>query len=93
MGERKDARQLVAQMTLEEKASLCSGLNFWQLKGIEGLGLKPIMVTDGPHGLRKQAGVADHLGIGQSVPATCFPTACATACSFDRELLAEIGRA
>ncbi|MCL2544833.1 MAG: glycoside hydrolase family 3 C-terminal domain-containing protein [Clostridia bacterium] len=93
MEARRDAKELVAQMTLEEKASLCSGLNFWQLKGIKRLHLQPIMVTDGPHGLRKQAGAADHLGISQSVPATCFPTACATACSFDRELLAEIGGA
>ena len=93
MDEQKNAKQLVAQMTLVEKASLCSGLNFWQLKGIERLGLQPVTVTDGPHGLRKQAGSADHIGLRQSVPATCFPTACATACSFDRGLLAEIGRA
>ncbi|MDR2655250.1 MAG: glycoside hydrolase family 3 C-terminal domain-containing protein [Oscillospiraceae bacterium] len=93
MNERTRAKELVALMTLEEKASLCSGLNFWQLKGIERLGLKPVMVTDGPHGLRKQAGESDHLGINKSVPATCFPAACATACSFDAELLTEIGRA
>jgi len=87
------AKKLVVQMTLEEKASLCSGRNFWQLKSIERLGLKSIMVTDGPHGLRKQVGDADHLGIAQSVPATCFPAACATACSFDTDLLTDIGRA
>ena len=75
------AKDLVAQMTLEEKASLCSGLNFWQLKSIERLGLESVMVTDGPHGLRKQEGASDHLGIAMSVPATCFPTACATAYS------------
>lgn len=87
------AKELLAQMTLEEKAILCSGQNFWQTKGVPRLGIRPIMVTDGPHGLRKQAGNSDHLGINQSVPATCFPTAAATACSFDPELLREMGRA
>ena len=87
------AKDLVAKMSLEEKAALCSGANFWQTKDIERLGLPRVMLTDGPHGLRKQAGDADHLGIAQSVPATCFPTACATVCSFDRDLLTEIGRA
>lgn len=83
------ARDLVAQMTLEEKASLCSGGSAWTLKGIERLGIPEIFVTDGPHGLRKQNGP----GLGDSVPATCFPTACATACSFDRGLLFEMGAA
>lgn len=91
MNNNERAKTLVAEMTLEEKASLCSGDRFWHLKGIERLGLKPIMVTDGPHGLRKQAGGEDQLGINESVPATCFPAACLTACSFDRELLYEIG--
>ena len=50
------ARDLVAQMTLEEKASLCSGKNFWETKAVERLGVASFMVTDGPHGLRKQAG-------------------------------------
>jgi beta-glucosidase len=89
----KAAKELVAKMTLEEKASLCSGRDFWFLKGIPRLGLEPVMVTDGPHGLRKQAASADHLGINQSVPATCFPTAAASACSFDRSLLEDIGKA
>ncbi len=87
------ARELVSLMTLEEKASLCSGKDFWNLKGVERLGLKSIMVTDGPHGLRKQDGAGDHLGINKSVESTCFPTACATACSFDRSLMREIGNA
>ncbi len=91
MNNRDQAQQLVSQMTLEEKAGLCSGKNFWQLKGVERLGLEPIMVTDGPHGLRKQAGSADHLGLSQSVPATSFPTASASACSFDRDLLRRMG--
>ena len=85
------AKELVLQMTLEEKASLCSGKDFWHMKGIERLGLEEIMLADGPHGLRKQEGGSDHLGINKSVPATCFPTASATACSFDIELMKDIG--
>lgn len=87
------AKELVKQMTLEEKAGLCSGKSFWYLKGIDRLGLTSIMVTDGPHGLRKQAGDSDHLGLHDSVPSTSFPTACATACSFDPELLERMGEA
>ena len=93
MSIKERARELVAQMTIEEKASLMSGLNFWYLKSIDRLGLPSIMVTDGPHGLRKQADSGDHLGINESVPAVCFPTSAATACSFDRELLRRIGEA
>ncbi len=87
------AKELVAQMTLEEKASLCSGKDCWNLKGITRLGLASIMVDDGPHGLRKQVGSTDNLGIGDSLPAVCFPTASAMACSFDVDLAAEVGRA
>lgn len=87
------ASNLLKQMSLEEKAGLLSGKNFWQLKGIERLGLKPVMITDGPHGLRKQEGNSDHLGLNKSVPATSFPTASATACSFDPELLHRMGQA
>jgi beta-glucosidase len=78
-------------MTLEEKASLCSGLNFWYLRGIERLGIPSIMVTDGPHGLRKQVGEADHAGLNNSVPATCFPTASALAATWNRELVHQVG--
>ena len=90
---REKAEELVVQMTLEEKVRLCSGMDFWHTNGVERLGLKPVMVTDGPHGLRKQAEEADHLGINQSVPATCFPPACASACSFDPKLLELVGEA
>lgn len=86
-------QKLLQQMTLEEKAGLLSGSDFWHTKDVERLGIKKMMVTDGPHGLRKQAGDADHLGLNKSVPATCFPTAAATACSFDTELLTEMGQA
>ena len=77
---------LVAQMTLEEKAGLCSGADFWHLKGVERLGIPGVMVSDGPHGLRKQDQEADHLGINDSIKAVCFPAACATAASFDEAL-------
>ena len=85
------AKDLVAQMTLEEKASLCSGKNFWETKAVERLGVASFMVTDGPHGLRKQAGESDHLGLNASVAATCFPPAAATACSFDPAMMRQMG--
>lgn len=85
--------KLIKQMTLEEKASLCSGKNFWELKSVERLGLNTILVTDGPHGLRKQAGDSDHLGLNMSVKATCFPTAVTTASSWAPSLLYEMGQA
>jgi beta-glucosidase len=87
------AMRLVSQMTLEEKASLCSGKNVWYLKSIPRLGLPGIMLTDGPHGLRKQLNSEDNIGLSASIPAVCFPTASALACSFDRELLEEVGSA
>ena len=77
-------KELVSRMTLEEKASLCSGLDFWHTKGVERLGIPSEMVSDGPHGLRKQDDKADHLGINDSIQAVCFPAGCATASSFNR---------
>lgn len=85
------AAELVARMSLEEKAAFCSGRDFWHMEANERLGMASIMLTDGPHGLRKQMGDTDHVGIGNSVPATCFPTACALASSWDRDLLREVG--
>jgi beta-glucosidase len=87
----KDLKELIGKMTLEEKAGMCSGLDFWHLKGIERLGIPSIMVTDGPHGLRKQAGSSDHVGLNESVPATCFPTASALAATWNRELVYQVG--
>lgn len=84
-------KQLISQMTLEEKASMCSGADFWHTKGIERLGVPASMVSDGPHGLRKQDDKADHLGVNESIKAVCFPAGCGTAASFNRELLAEMG--
>lgn len=83
---------LIDQLTLEEKASLCSGLDFWHTKPIERLGIPSVMMTDGPHGLRKVKESQNQIDIGRSEPATCFPTASSTSCSFDRELLFELGR-
>ncbi|MFC0214613.1 beta-glucosidase [Paenibacillus chartarius] len=89
----RDLKAMISQMTLEEKAGLCSGLDFWRLKGVERLGIPSIMVTDGPHGLRKQQGDTDHLGMFASVPATCFPSAAGMASSWDRELINRVGEA
>lgn len=88
---KRDIHALIAEMTLEEKADMCSGLDFWRLKGVERLGIPSIMVTDGPHGLRKQQGDTDHLGVFKSVPATCFPSAAGMASSWDRELIGKVG--
>ena len=88
---KRDVKTIVKQMTLEEKAGMCSGKDFWHLKSVERLGIPEVMVSDGPHGLRKQDKEADHLGANESIKAVCFPTACATACSFDRELLETLG--
>ena len=67
--------ELISQMTLQEKASLLSGANFWNTKPVPRLGISGMMLTDGPHGLRKQGGKVDHLGLNKSIPATCYPSA------------------
>ena len=84
-------KELLQKMTLEEKVSLLSGKDFWHLRGVERLGIPEIMITDGPHGLRKQNPDGEKSGLSNSVPTTCFPTACTTACSWDPELLYEMG--
>lgn len=89
--EREEIQNLISQMTLEEKAGMCSGADFWKLKCVERLGIPQVMVTDGPHGVRKQAEAADHLGINESEKAICFPAGCATASSFDRDLIRRQG--
>mgnify|MGYP002624457766 CR=1 FL=1 len=86
-------RELVAQMTLEEKCSLLSGLDFWHTKPVERLGVRSVMYSDGPHGLRKQDQAADHLGVNDSIKAVCFPAACGSTASFDRELVRAMGEA
>ena len=89
----RDLKKIVSEMTLEEKAGMCSGLDFWHLKEVEHLGIPKVMVSDGPHGLRKQDEKGDHLGINDSIKAVCFPPAVLSACSFDRGLMEEMGKA
>ena len=84
-------RKLVAQMTLEEKAAMCSGADFWHTEAVERLGIPASMVSDGPHGLRKQDQRGDHLGVNDSIKAVCFPAGCGTAASFNRDLLRTMG--
>lgn len=87
----KEIEKIIKELTLEEKISLLSGEDFWHLRGIERLNIPNIMVTDGPHGLRKQNESSDNVGISNSVPATCFPTASALASSWDDELIYKVG--
>ncbi|MUG23288.1 glycosyl hydrolase [Paenibacillus macerans] len=90
---KRNINELIAAMTLEEKAGLCSGDSFWATKAIERLGIPSITMTDGPHGLRKQAGESDHLGLNQSIPSTCFPPGAGLASSWNRELVQNVGKA
>ncbi|WP_432630179.1 glycoside hydrolase family 3 C-terminal domain-containing protein [Brotaphodocola sp.] len=83
--------KIVRNMTLEEKASLMSGKNFWETVNIDRLGIPSITLADGPHGIRRQAGNADHLGLNPSLRATCYPTASAMANSWDPKLGEEVG--
>ena len=83
---------VLEKLTLEEKAALCSGADFWHLKNIAGLDLQQIMVCDGPHGLRKQGASKENVGLSNSFPAVCYPTAATSACSWDPALLEEMGK-
>jgi len=84
----RDIKKLISQMTLEEKASLCSGLDFWHTKPIERLGIPSIRMSDGPHGLRKEETM-----FSKTVPATCFPPASCLSASWDRDLIERVGKA
>lgn len=84
--------EIISKMTLEEKASLLSGGEQFRSKAIERLGIHRMTFADGPHGVRKQAGSGDHLGLNESIPATCYPTASAIANSWDVDLGEELGR-
>ncbi|WP_250445738.1 glycoside hydrolase family 3 C-terminal domain-containing protein [Actinotalea sp. C106] len=88
-----DLHPALATMTLEERASLLDGADFWHTQGLEHHDVPSIMVTDGPHGLRKQPQEGDHLGVGGSIPATCFPPAAGLASSWDVDLLRRVGEA
>ena len=87
------AKEVISQLTVEEKCALLSGKNEWMSRDIKRLGIQSIVFSDGPHGLRKQGETGDHLGLGKSLPATCFPTAATVASSWDKELAVEIGEA
>lgn len=87
------AAALAAQLTLEEKAALCGGADHWHIAGVPRLGLAPVCLTDGPHGVRLQNTAGTGAQLHKSAPATCFPPACTTACSFDESLLAQMGAA
>ena len=82
---------LIKEMTLEETCCLLSGKDFWQTRSVERLGVPNMTLSDGPHGIRKQAGEGDQLGLNPSLPATCFPTAATVANSWDPALGEEIG--
>ena len=86
-------QDIVEKMTLEEKAAFLSGKGEWETRDIQRLGIPSIFCSDGPHGVRKQAGAGDHLGLNESLPATCYPTAATIANSWDEELGKEIGEA
>ena len=87
----KEIREIIDQLTLQEKASLCSGKDFWHTKEIDRVGLPSVLLSDGPHGLRKQKQSKDFSG--GSYEATCFPTASCLASSWDRDLLRRVGEA
>lgn len=84
---------LLEKMTIEEKAAILSGKTVWETRNVDRLGIPSIFCSDGPHGIRKQAGEGDHLGLNESIPATCFPTAATIANSWDESLGEEIGKA
>ena len=83
--------KIINQMTLEEKARMMSGKNTWETVDFPQYGIPSMTLSDGPHGLRRQAGAGDHLGLNASLPATCFPTAASVANSWDEKLGEEIG--
>ena len=85
--------EIIAKLNLEQKCALLSGAGTFTTRGCPKAGVPSITLSDGPNGVRKQAGAADHLGLNPSVPATCFPTAATVACSWDPALGEEIGRA
>lgn len=86
-------QDIVSKMTLEEKAAILSGKGEWDTRDIPRLNIPSIFCSDGPHGIRKQAGAGDHLGLNESLPATCFPTAATIANSWNEQLGEEIGQA
>lgn len=88
-----DFQQILSNMTLEDKISICTGSDFWHTKALPQYGIPAIMMSDGPHGLRCQAEEADMIGINKSLPATCFPTAVTAGTTWNKELYAQEGEA
>lgn len=86
-----DVKSIIAKLSLEQKAKMCSGSSFWTLEPVEEAGIPAVTVTDGPCGLRKQLDVGDHLGLNASIKAVSYPTGSCVASSFDRELLRSLG--
>ena len=84
-------QEIISKMTLEQKASMMSGQDTWRTKDYKEYGIPAMFLSDGPHGLRKQAGAGDHLGLNASLPATCFPTAATMANSWDENLGEQLG--
>ncbi len=84
-------QDIISKMTIEEKAAFLSGKGEWETRDFERLGIPSIFCSDGPHGIRKQAGAGDHLGLNESLPATCFPTAATIANSWDEDLGESLG--
>jgi beta-glucosidase len=89
----ENIKSILAKMTVEAKASLCCGEGFWDTTALPQYGIPALILADGPHGLRKQAGNADHLGLNESVKTTCFPTAAGMASTWNRELIQKVGEA
>lgn len=86
-------KDIISNMTLEDKVKLCSGSDFWGTEEMEQYGIPKMFCSDGPSGLRRQLGEADHLGVNNSEPATCFPAACTSGSTWNTELLEDVGRA
>lgn len=86
-------QETISNMTLEQKIALCSGQSFWETKEFTEFSIPSLFLSDGPHGLRKQEGEGDHLGLNASVATTCFPTASAVSATWDVELIAKMGEA
>ncbi len=93
MADSESVAALVAGLSVAQKAALCLGSDFWHTAPVSEAGVEAIMLSDGPHGLRKQPGRTDHAGLRDSLPATCFPTASALGSSWDTELAREVGAA
>ncbi len=85
--------EIIEKMSLKQKADFASGYDYWHLESAQDLGLPKIMITDGPHGLRKQNPNGNSVGLGNSYPSTCMPPAATSACSWDENLLREEGEA